>query len=84
MPGTKYSVKIGGQKTSITLEAEFWNALDEIADTTGITRSKFIRDVARNKRYPNLTSSLRIVILTYFMNKSRVRDPGRNGPGEGE
>ena len=69
MPGTKYSIKIAGKKTSVCLEAEFWDALDEIAETNVITKSKFIRDVARTSRSPNLTSSLRIAILAHFRNR---------------
>ncbi|HEX2656212.1 MAG TPA: ribbon-helix-helix domain-containing protein [Xanthobacteraceae bacterium] len=69
---TKYSITIAGQKTSISLEAEFWDALDELVEANTTTRSKFIRDVARNPSSPNLTSSIRVEILRQFRKKSRT------------
>jgi predicted DNA-binding ribbon-helix-helix protein len=70
--GTKYSVTIAGQKTSVSLEEEFWDALDELVEANTSTRSKFIRDVARNPSSPNLTSSIRVEILRQFRKKSRT------------
>ena len=67
--GTRYSVTIAGQKTSVSLEEEFWGALDELVEANISTRSKFIRDVAKNPSSTNLTSSIRIAILREFRRK---------------
>lgn len=68
--GTKYSVTIAGQKTSVSLEEEFWDALDELVEANISTRSKFIRDVAKNPSSTNLASSIRVAILREFRRKS--------------
>ena len=68
--GTKYSVTIAGQKTSVSLEEEFWDALDELVEANISTRSNFIRDVAKNPSSTNLASSIRVAILREFRRKS--------------
>ena len=68
--GTKYSVTIAGQKTSVSLEEEFWDALDELVEANISTRSKFIRDVAKNPSSTTLASSIRVAILREFRRKS--------------
>ena len=67
---TKYSITIEGQKTSVSLEAEFWDALDELVEANTTTRSHFIRDVARRPSSTNLASSIRVAILRQFRKKS--------------
>jgi predicted DNA-binding ribbon-helix-helix protein len=62
----RYSVKICGRKTSIALERQFWDALDEIVQAGNITRPKFIRDAARESTSANLTSAVRLAILKHF------------------
>lgn len=65
----RYTVKIFGRKTSIALECEFWNALDEIVQARNITRPKFIRDAARDSTSANVTSAVRLAILKYFQER---------------
>lgn len=73
MPGTKYSIKIAGRKTSIWLEPDFWEALEEIAKSSAVTKSKFIRNVAASRSSANLASSIRVAVLSHFRNRSRPR-----------
>jgi len=71
--GTKYSLIIAGKKTSVSLEAEFWDALDEIIEASAATRSSFIQKIASAPGATNLASSIRIEILRHF----RKRHEGR-------
>ena len=64
--GTKYSIVIAGKKTSVSLETEFWDALDEIIEAGATTRSSFIREVASAPGTTNLASRIRIEILRHF------------------
>ena len=64
--GTKYSLVLAGKKTSVSLEAEFWDALDEIIEASAATRSSFIRKVASAPGATNLASRIRIEILQHF------------------
>ena len=71
--GTKYSLIIAGKKTSVSLEAEFWDALDEIIEASAATRSSFIQKVASAPGATNLASRIRIKILRNFRRRHEPR-----------
>jgi len=58
------SVRIGGHSTSIQLESAFWDLLDEIAASQGLSTSKFMSTlydeaIERHGRIANFASLLR-------------------------
>lgn len=59
----KYSVIISGHATSITLEAEFWLELEDIAKIEGKTISKLISEIDAMPRDGGLSSALRVFVL---------------------
>ncbi|HKF70393.1 MAG TPA: ribbon-helix-helix domain-containing protein [Stellaceae bacterium] len=61
----KRSVRILGHATSLSLEAEFWSALREIARRRGLSLNRLIEnvDAARNG---NLSSALRVFVLECY------------------
>ena len=59
---TKRSVVIAGHATSLSLEAEFWSALQEIARRRGISLNRLIASVDA-RRTGNLSSALRVFVL---------------------
>lgn len=67
----KRSVTIQGHRTSITLEPEFWNALEAIARARDVSLQKLIEGVdnARVIEDGGLASTLRVYVLRYYMNK---------------
>lgn len=61
----KHSVTIRGHRTSITLEAEFWNSLKDIADASATSLNALIASIdAQNP--DNLSSALRLFVLSYY------------------
>lgn len=58
----KYSVRLSGHATSLTLEPPFWEELDRIAKDQGRSRQNLIEDIDR-KRESNLSSTLRVFVL---------------------
>lgn len=60
----KYSVKIAGHPTSISLEEPFWDALKKIAADKETTLSALITEIDKNRAEPNLSSALRVYILS--------------------
>ena len=60
-PG-KRSVTIAGHRTSVSIEAPFWDALKEIATARGLSLNDLIAEVDRN-RAGNLSSALRLFVL---------------------
>ena len=64
----KRSVTIAGHRTSVSLEAPFWDALKEIAGARGMSLNLLIEEIDGN-RSGNLSSALRVHVLE--MLKSR-------------
>jgi predicted DNA-binding ribbon-helix-helix protein len=66
------SVSLRGVRTSVSLEYEFWFALKEIADEKSLRRSQLVEQIDRDRKGTNLSSTLRMYVLSYY--KSRMSD----------
>ena len=63
----KRSVTLSGHRTSISLEAEFWTALADIAAEKGRPLARIIDEVdKREGRDQNLSSALRVFVLAHY------------------
>jgi predicted DNA-binding ribbon-helix-helix protein len=62
----KRSIFINGQKTSVSLENEFWEGLQEIAKQKDTTASKLTEEIAHQRTTANLSSAIRIFVFNYF------------------
>ncbi len=58
----KRSVLLAGHATSLSLEAEFWSALREIARGRGLSLNRLVASVDAT-RAGNLSSALRVFVL---------------------
>tara|TARA_B100000780_G_scaffold72429_1_gene48544 strand:+ start:444 stop:650 length:207 start_codon:yes stop_codon:yes gene_type:complete len=65
----KKSITIKKHRTSISLEKEFWNALEIVAIQKSSTIERIISDIDLY-RNTSLASSTRVFILQYFLKKS--------------
>ncbi|TMP81533.1 DNA-binding protein [Pseudoalteromonas phenolica] len=70
---TKRSVRIQGVVTSISLENQVWQLLEQIASTENRTVADFISTlyqevIERHGSVKNLASMLRVTCLTYALN----------------
>ncbi len=63
---TKRSVVIGGHKTSISLELEFWSAVRDITQARAITVSELLEEIDRGRDTANLSSAVRVFVLEYI------------------
>jgi predicted DNA-binding ribbon-helix-helix protein len=61
----KRSVLIAGHATSLSLEAEFWTALREIARRRGLSLNRLVASVDAS-RTSNLSSALRVFVLDCY------------------
>jgi predicted DNA-binding ribbon-helix-helix protein len=68
----KRSFTIGGHRTSISLEAPFWDALKAVALRERIPLSNLIRRIDAERGDSGLSSAVRIWLLGYY------RDDGSN------
>jgi len=61
----KRSIRIAGHATSVSLEAEFWAALQETARRRGVTLSRLIAQIDSGRK-GNLASALRLLVLEAY------------------
>lgn len=66
----KRSITIDGHRTSISLEDEFWKSLKFIAKERNIAINALISEIDA-ARTTNLSSALRVHILTYWKDKQK-------------
>lgn len=69
-PSIKHSVTVRGHRTSITLEAPFWDSLKEIAAAEHKSVNTLIADIDAASP-ENLSSALRIYILDFYKNRRK-------------
>ncbi|MBX9932457.1 MAG: ribbon-helix-helix domain-containing protein [Methylobacterium sp.] len=67
----KRSVMIAGHRTSVSLEAPFWEALREIAETRQQSVQALIGEIDAERGGQNLSSAIRVFVL------ASVRSPPR-------
>ena len=63
----KRSVDIDGHRTSVSIEAPFWDALREIAEKKNLSVNQLIAEIDKN-RTGNLSSAIRVYVLRTFRN----------------
>ncbi len=61
----KRSVEIAGHRTSVSIEAPFWDALKELAERDGLSLNELITKIDDN-RAGNLSSAIRVYVLKAF------------------
>ena len=67
----KRSITIKGHSTSVSLEAAFWDALNEIAKKRDISIASLVAEIDANRSSEiktGLSSAIRIFVLNYFKN----------------
>ena len=67
----KRSVTISKHKTSVTLEPEYWQIIDNISIEKGLSISGIIELIDREKNGNNLASEIRIYALNYLIKLSK-------------
>jgi len=70
----KRSVAVRGRKTSVTLENEFWDALQEISHARRMSIAQLIDESDLNRHHANLSSQIRTFVLSYY--RSRLQALG--------
>ncbi|MBW8310062.1 MAG: ribbon-helix-helix domain-containing protein [Candidatus Paracaedibacteraceae bacterium] len=67
----KKSIDLFGHSTSVTMEQEFWDALKIISEQQGKSIRQLVLEIDRHrlesKSLHNLSGSLRVFILQYFI-----------------
>lgn len=58
----KHSVSIAGHRTSVSLEAAFWEELKRLAAAEGVSVAALIESIDRGRAH-NLSGALRVYVL---------------------
>ena len=61
----KRSFTIAGHRTSISLEAAFWDALKAAATAEGLSVARLVADIDGTRGKSGLSSAVRVWILAY-------------------
>jgi predicted DNA-binding ribbon-helix-helix protein len=69
----KRSLVVGLRKTSITLEAAFWESLKEIAASKETTPSLLVGRIDQDRTHANLSSLIRLYVLEYYQRLAEKR-----------
>ena len=78
MKPVKRSFNIAGHRTSISLEAPFWEALKDLAEAQSIPLAHLVARVDQKRGATNLSSAVRIYILMQYRS---IRSLPRAAPG---
>ena len=70
----KRSIVIDKHKTSVSLEDEFWQGLKEIAAERHLTLSELVSDIDSMRRQGNLSSALRLFVLSRYRDSAVTTD----------
>jgi len=65
----KRSVTVAGVKTSVSLEAPFWDAFKEIAQQREQHVNELVSELNQDRDNANLSSVVRLFVLHYFQNR---------------
>jgi predicted DNA-binding ribbon-helix-helix protein len=78
-PVVKRSIVVAGNKTSVSLEDPFWDALREIARMRHVTVSSLVSSIDSQREHGNLSSALRLFVLDQYrqQNSAEAREPAR-------
>jgi predicted DNA-binding ribbon-helix-helix protein len=60
------SVRIGGRRTSMRLETQFWDALRDVAEREHADVGEICTRIAKRSRNANLSSAVRVAMVDYY------------------
>ena len=66
----KRSITIDGHRTSISVEAPFWEGLGEIARASDRSVAGLIGEIDRGRDGPNLSAAIRVFVLAWYRERS--------------
>ena len=75
MKPLKRSFNIAGHRTSISLEAPFWDALRDLAAAGGVSMAQMVARIDTERGDTNLSSAVRVHILVHFRDIAMRRQP---------
>ncbi|HVO04666.1 MAG TPA: ribbon-helix-helix domain-containing protein [Candidatus Cybelea sp.] len=76
------NVTVAGRRTSLRMEPEMWDALQEAAEREGLSLHEFCTTVARRRGPYSMTAAIRVHLLGYF--RDAATEAGHRTAGHGK
>ena len=73
----RHSIVVGGHKTSVSLEDDFWAALREIALRDRTTLSGLVGSIDSQRQHGNLSSAVRLFVFNHY--RQRIEASANQG-----
>lgn len=78
MKPEKRSFSIAGHRTSISLEAPFWEALQALSAEAGVSLAQLVATIDGQRGRTNLSSAVRVHILEHYRRAAVLPPPERS------
>ncbi len=62
----KRSLTLAGHRTSLALEAQFWEALEEMAAQNSLSMIELLSRIDAQRSTSNMSSAVRLAVLSHF------------------
>ena len=72
MKPEKRSFSIAGHRTSISLEAPFWEALHALSAEAGLSLAQLVANIDGQRGRTNLSSAVRVYILNHYRKRATL------------
>jgi predicted DNA-binding ribbon-helix-helix protein len=76
------NVTVAGRRTSLRMEPEMWDALQEAATRAGLSLHDFCTAVAKRRGAFSMTAAIRVHLLSYFRDAATEAGHKRAGHGK--
>jgi predicted DNA-binding ribbon-helix-helix protein len=76
------NVTVAGRRTSLRMEPEMWDALQEAATREGLSLHDFCTAVAKRRGAYSMTAAIRVHLLDYF--RDAATEAGHKSAGHGK
>ena len=81
MTSVSRNVTINGHRTSLRLQSEMWEAIDEICRRERLSIHEFCSRIAEHRNSRSLTSEVRVFTMSYY--RAAANDEGHRRAGHG-
>jgi predicted DNA-binding ribbon-helix-helix protein len=72
MKSNKRSIALGGHRTSLSVEDEFWDALRVIAAERHQTLSQLISSIEAERQFANRSSAIMLFVLGFYQRRATL------------
>ena len=73
----KRTIGVGPRKTSVSVEAPFWEALKEIASARKLTLQELVTLINHDRQHANLSSAIRLYVLEHYRRLAEAASGGK-------